>query len=197
MKKNQHGFTLAELLVVVAIVGILVAISIPVFTAQLSKARKATNQANLRAAKAAAVAEYLTDDKDTFAKATYDYDISTGVATKLGENATKAASYEVENMDAAVSSKNKYEKIAIYGLSYAGETLLSELQDSSIQIAYGIDQNADSIYSDINVYSLEDSLEPVDVVVVTAITFFNEIEKKLSGKIDCPIISLEDILYEI
>ena len=93
--------------------------------------------------------------------------------------------------------KNKYEKIAIYGLSYAGETLLSELQDSSIQIAYGIDQNADSIYSDINVYSLEDSLEPVDVVVVTAITFFNEIEKKLSGKIDCPIISLEDILYEI
>ena len=78
---------------VVAIVGILVAISIPVFTAQLSKARKATNQANLRAAKAAAVAEYLTDDKDTFAKATYDYDISTGVATKLGENATKAASY--------------------------------------------------------------------------------------------------------
>lgn len=93
--------------------------------------------------------------------------------------------------------KNKYEKIAIYGLSYAGETLISELQDSSIQIAYGIDQNADSIYSDINVYSLEDSLEPVDVVVVTAITFFNEIEKKLSGKIDCPIISLEDILYEI
>ena len=93
--------------------------------------------------------------------------------------------------------KNKYEKIAIYGLSYAGETLLSELQDSSIQIAYGIDQNADSIYSDINVYSLEDSLEPVDVVVVTAITFFNEIEKKLSGKIDCQIISLEDILHEI
>ena len=52
MKKvrgNKKGFTLAELLVVVAIVGILVAISIPVFTAQLSKARKATNQANLRA----------------------------------------------------------------------------------------------------------------------------------------------------
>ena len=56
VRENKKGFTLAELLVVVAIVGILVAISIPVFTAQLSKARKATNQANLRAAKAAAVA---------------------------------------------------------------------------------------------------------------------------------------------
>ena len=58
-RENKKGFTLAELLVVVAIVGILVAISIPVFTAQLGKARRATNQANLRAAKAAAVAEIL------------------------------------------------------------------------------------------------------------------------------------------
>ena len=38
-RENKKGFTLAELLVVVAIVGILVAISIPVFTAQLGKAR--------------------------------------------------------------------------------------------------------------------------------------------------------------
>ena len=45
--------------------------------------------------------------------------------------------------------------------------------------------------------SIDDDLEEVDAVVVTAITFFDEIEEKLSQKIDCPIISLEDILYEI
>lgn len=39
------------------------AISIPIFTAQLEKAREATDLANLRAAKAAAVSAYLSDDK--------------------------------------------------------------------------------------------------------------------------------------
>lgn len=61
MKKNKKGFTLAELLIVVAIVGVLVAISIPIFHAQLRKARLAVNQANGRAAFSAAEAAYLED----------------------------------------------------------------------------------------------------------------------------------------
>ena len=61
MKKNKKGFTLAELLVVTAIIGVLVAISIPIFHAQLSKARLAVNQANGRAAFSAAEAAYLDD----------------------------------------------------------------------------------------------------------------------------------------
>lgn len=98
---------------------------------------------------------------------------------------------------ASYFEKNGYKKIAIYGMSYAGETLIDELKNSDISVAYGIDQKANSIYSDVNVVSLDDDLEMVDAVVVTAITFLYEIEKKLSIKIDCPIISLEDILYEI
>ncbi len=63
-KKNKKGFTLAELLIVVAIIAVLVAISIPIFTTQLEKAREATDLANIRAAyaevQAAALAEETT-----------------------------------------------------------------------------------------------------------------------------------------
>ena len=56
---KKEGFTLAELLIVVAIIAVLVAVSIPVFTSRLEKAREATDLANLRAAYAAGVAEYM------------------------------------------------------------------------------------------------------------------------------------------
>ncbi len=59
-RKNKKGYTLAELLIVVAIIGILVAISIPIFGKQLRKAKVAVDQANARAAKGAMVAYILT-----------------------------------------------------------------------------------------------------------------------------------------
>lgn len=92
---------------------------------------------------------------------------------------------------------NNYRIIAIYGMSFAGETLVEELKDTDITIAYGIDKKADSIYSDVDIVSMEDNLEEVDAVVVTAITFFDEIEEQLSNKVDCPIISLADVLNEV
>lgn len=82
-------------------------------------------------------------------------------------------------------------------MSYAGETLVDKLKDTGITIAYGIDKNADSIYADVDVVTMDDSLDKVDAVVVTSITFFDEVEEILSRKVDCPILSLEDILYEV
>ena len=64
MKKlqNKKGFTMAELLIVVAIIAVLVAISIPIFTSRLESAREATDLANLRNAYAEVSTAYLTDN---------------------------------------------------------------------------------------------------------------------------------------
>ena len=58
MNEND-GFTLAELLIVVAIIGVLVAISIPIFSSQLEKSREATDLANVRSAYAKIMAEAI------------------------------------------------------------------------------------------------------------------------------------------
>ena len=65
IRTNKKGFTLAELLIVVAIIGVLVAISIPIFTAQLEKSREATDVANIRAAYAEVMSDALTDTGST------------------------------------------------------------------------------------------------------------------------------------
>ena len=80
-KLNKKGFTLAELLIVVAIIAVLVAVSVPVFNSKLERAREATDIANLRAAKVAVSADYLNGDikLDGTGKAVVYYDADNGV----------------------------------------------------------------------------------------------------------------------
>lgn len=79
--REKKGFTIAELLVVVTIIGILVAVSIPIFTSQLDKAKIATNRANIRAAKAAAAADYLSYGNDKYC--VYVYLINSGTLSDV------------------------------------------------------------------------------------------------------------------
>ena len=93
--------------------------------------------------------------------------------------------------------KNGYKKIAIYGMGRAGNTLVNELRSTEITVVYGIDKRADSLYADIDIFSIDDNLSAVDAVVVTAVTYYDEIQEQLLERMSCPIISLEDIISDI
>ena len=93
--------------------------------------------------------------------------------------------------------KNGYKTVAIYGLKELGERLYDELKDSDITIKYIIDKNADALYADVDVVTPDDELEQVDIIVVTACYYFDQIDRILTENVDYPVVSLEDILYEV
>ena len=90
-----------------------------------------------------------------------------------------------------------YSTVAIYGISDIGEILLEELINENVVVKYAIDRNAAYIKTTVDVLAPDDDLPVADVVIVTAITFFDEIKSNLKTKIQCPILSLEEILDEL
>lgn len=97
----------------------------------------------------------------------------------------------------AYFEKMHYKKIAVYGMNFVGETLLRELENSGIEVAFAIDKNAERIFTDVDVILPDDVQEEVDAIVVTPISYFDSIEEMLQEKVDCPILSMEDIIKEM
>lgn len=81
--QNKKGFTLMEMLIVVAIIAVLVAIAIPVFNGALTKSKEAADVANVRATYAEWQTAMLTEntkapaDKEAFLKGPTDNDTLT------------------------------------------------------------------------------------------------------------------------
>lgn len=88
-----------------------------------------------------------------------------------------------------------YKTIGIYGMGNIGRHLYAELKDSNIKVEYAIDKNTKLNIDDLDIISLEDDFMEVDAVIITVPFEFYSIEEKLSQKVKCPIISIEELIY--
>jgi type II secretion system protein G len=112
-KRNKRGFTLIELVVVIAILGILAAIAVPRYTGSQEKAKLSTHMANIRTIESA-ITVYQAENNGSLpannaALANYianwptkpgTYTVATGVLTA---NPTKAATDTALGGGAAVT----------------------------------------------------------------------------------------------
>lgn len=92
-----------------------------------------------------------------------------------------------------------YRRIAVYGMAELANRLTEDLAGSGIEIVYGIDRDAGCSISRIaEVYSPQESVLPeADVVVVTPYYALEAIKKDLSGKVDCPVVSIEEVVWSV
>lgn len=107
MMKNRKGFTLMEMLIVVAIIAILVIIAIPTFNSALAKARAATDVANIRSGYAAAQVEAMTEglkDKDSKDVTTVTYILQQDGSVKKSDVTNDAKPYACVGASANAAS---------------------------------------------------------------------------------------------
>lgn len=93
-------------------------------------------------------------------------------------------------------SERGYKRVAIYGMSYTGERVLFELESAGIEVPYAIDKRAGGVASEIDILLPDDDLPDVDAIIVSEVFFFDEVRSMLGEKLSCPVISLEEVIYE-
>lgn len=100
-----------------------------------------------------------------------------------------------------ILSERGYSKVAVYGMGKIGWLLCNQLMEEGIDITYAIDRDADKLsynafsnIPDVRLKLPEEDLEPVDVIIVTALVSFQEIKMNLQKKYSYAIMSIEELL---
>ena len=90
-----------------------------------------------------------------------------------------------------------YSSVAVYGFGEIGRELVYELKKEKMDVKCIIDKQADQIKSDLLVVDPKADIPKSDLVIVTVLYCYDEIEEYLSKKMNCPIISLDDLVCDI
>lgn len=95
-----------------------------------------------------------------------------------------------------ILKKQQISCVAVYGMGIFGRHIIRELENSGIIVSYGIDKKSMNAYKDIVVFTPDEPLKKVDAVINTVVWAHGEIEHLLSGKLDCPVLNLEKLVFD-
>lgn len=89
----------------------------------------------------------------------------------------------------------KYSTIAVYGTGEICNRFYEEIsRTSDIEIKYVIDKESGCTHPVLKVCGIEDELEDVDAIVVALNYMYDDIKSVLEEKVDCPIISIDEVI---
>lgn len=139
--QNKKGFTLMEMLIVVAIIAVLVAIAIPVFNGALTKSKEAADVANVRATYAEWQTAILTenktapDSKDNFLKGP---DNGTAIVLNYGDDklAYDAGTGTITHLQCYQADRREWCKDLHLDSGYARYSLISSCHIHTQQLPH-------------------------------------------------------------
>jgi type IV pilus assembly protein PilE len=114
---KRLGFTLIELMIAVAIIGILAAVALPAYNSQIRKSRRADAVAGISAIQQA-------EERWRANNTTYTTDITTASPSGLGLSSTSAGGYytlSISNVAATASTSYTITATAVTGKSQAND----------------------------------------------------------------------------
>lgn len=91
-----------------------------------------------------------------------------------------------------------YHNVAIYSMGVLGDCLLNELRHGKVVVRYAIDENAEEIYSQVELYKPSDTMPEADAIILTDLSIPLNIGKQLKYVKEFPaILSLEEIIMDM
>lgn len=88
-----------------------------------------------------------------------------------------------------------YRRIIIYGFASLGKHLYEEMKETRIEVVCALDRRSGIDYKNITVQNPEMNIPDCDVIIITAISDWENISRELKRKTNCPVVSLQEVIF--
>lgn len=87
-----------------------------------------------------------------------------------------------------------YRRVAIYGMGLYGRHIVRDLAGSEVTIAFGIDRTETESYMGVEIIKPKKELKGIDLVIISALRYSEEIRDTLKDICDCDIVELDQLV---